>query len=111
MKLVCIIISSQFTYFCFAGLKVCNHPELFERSEGSTYLFFGEVPNSLLPPPFGELEDVHYSGGRNPIIYKVLCSSFTFPHIVVKSHNLIMRELLFFSNQFIPTFLHLSLSL
>lgn len=51
--------------------KVCNHPELFERSEGSTYLFFGEVPNSLLPPPFGELEDVHYAGGRNPIIYKI----------------------------------------
>ncbi|XP_062096062.1 chromatin-remodeling ATPase INO80-like [Humulus lupulus] len=52
--------------------KVCNHPELFERSEGSTYLFFGEIPIALLPAPFGELEDVHYSGGRNPIIFKVL---------------------------------------
>ncbi|EXB39079.1 DNA helicase INO80 [Morus notabilis] len=51
--------------------KVCNHPELFERSEGSTYFYFGEIPNSLLPPPFGELEDVHYSGGHNPIIFKV----------------------------------------
>ncbi|XP_007028646.2 PREDICTED: DNA helicase INO80 isoform X1 [Theobroma cacao] len=51
--------------------KVCNHPELFERNEGSTYLYFGEIPNSLLPPPFGELEDVHYAGGRNPISYKI----------------------------------------
>ncbi|KAF8398330.1 hypothetical protein HHK36_017257 [Tetracentron sinense] len=51
--------------------KVCNHPELFERNEGSTYLYFGEIPNSLLPPPFGELEDVHYAGGWNPITFKV----------------------------------------
>ncbi|KAI5318254.1 hypothetical protein L3X38_037962 [Prunus dulcis] len=51
--------------------KVCNHPELFERSEGSTYLYFGEIPNSLLAPPFGELEDVHYSGGQNPITYPI----------------------------------------
>ncbi|XP_034919811.1 chromatin-remodeling ATPase INO80 isoform X2 [Populus alba] len=51
--------------------KVCNHPELFERNEGSTYFYFGEIPNSFLPPPFGELEDIHYSGGRNPITYKV----------------------------------------
>ncbi|XP_062117836.1 chromatin-remodeling ATPase INO80 isoform X2 [Humulus lupulus] len=51
--------------------KVCNHPELFERSEGSTYLYFGEIPIALLPAPFGELEDVHYSGGRNPIIFKI----------------------------------------
>ncbi|XP_059668388.1 chromatin-remodeling ATPase INO80 isoform X2 [Cornus florida] len=51
--------------------KVCNHPELFERNEGSTYLYFGEIPNSLLPPPFGEMEDIYYSGGRNPITYKV----------------------------------------
>ncbi|XP_062104730.1 chromatin-remodeling ATPase INO80-like [Humulus lupulus] len=52
--------------------KVCNHPELFEWSEGSTYLYFGEIPIALLPAPFGELEDVHYSGGCNPIIFKVL---------------------------------------
>jgi hypothetical protein len=45
---------------------------LFERSEGSTYLYFGEIPNSLPPPPFGELEDVYYSGGHNPISYEVL---------------------------------------
>ncbi|KAL6133999.1 hypothetical protein ACLB2K_066232 [Fragaria x ananassa] len=51
--------------------KVCNHPELFERNEGSTYLHFGVISNSLLPPPFGELEDVHYSGGQNPITYMV----------------------------------------
>ncbi|KAL5546382.1 hypothetical protein UlMin_006069 [Ulmus minor] len=51
--------------------KVCNHPDLFERSEGSTYLYFGEMPNSLLPPPFGELEDIHYPGGRNPITFKI----------------------------------------
>lgn len=51
--------------------KVCNHPELFERNEGTTYFYFGEIPNSLLPPPFGELEDVYYSGRRNPITYKI----------------------------------------
>ncbi|KAL3534402.1 hypothetical protein ACH5RR_002863 [Cinchona calisaya] len=51
--------------------KVCNHPELFERNEGSTYFYFGEIPNSLLAPPFGELEDVYYSGGSNPITYKI----------------------------------------
>ncbi|KAF7819056.1 chromatin-remodeling ATPase INO80-like isoform X1 [Senna tora] len=51
--------------------KVCNHPELFERSEGTTYFNFGEIPNSLPPPPFGELEDVYYSGGHNPISYKI----------------------------------------
>ncbi|OAY40386.1 chromatin-remodeling ATPase INO80 isoform X2 [Manihot esculenta] len=51
--------------------KVCNHPELFERNEGSTYLYFGEIPNSLLPPPFGELEDIHYPGCQNPITYKM----------------------------------------
>lgn len=51
--------------------KVCNHPELFERNEGSTYFYFGEVLNSLLPPPFGELEDVYYPGGRNPITYEI----------------------------------------
>lgn len=51
--------------------KVCNHPELFERNEGSTYFFFGEVPNSLLPPPYGELEEIYYSGRRNPITYEI----------------------------------------
>ncbi|CAM8962303.1 unnamed protein product [Rhodiola kirilowii] len=51
--------------------KVCNHPELFERNEGSTYFYFGDIPNSLLPPPFGELEDVHYSGSHNPIAFKI----------------------------------------
>lgn len=51
--------------------KVCNHPELFERNEGSSYLYFGEIPNSLLPPPFGELEDISFSGVRNPIEYKI----------------------------------------
>ncbi|KAA8518116.1 hypothetical protein F0562_015590 [Nyssa sinensis] len=51
--------------------KVCNHPELFERNEGSTYLYFGDIPNSLLPPPFGELEDVYYSGAWNPVTYKI----------------------------------------
>ncbi|KAI9080715.1 hypothetical protein K1719_037228 [Acacia pycnantha] len=51
--------------------KVCNHPELFERSEGTTFYNFAEIPNALLPPPFGELEDVYYSGGHNPISYKV----------------------------------------
>ncbi|XVF07182.1 hypothetical protein REPUB_Repub06bG0116600 [Reevesia pubescens] len=51
--------------------KVCNHPELFERNEGSTYLYFGGIANSLLLPPFGELEDIHYAGSHNPITYKM----------------------------------------
>lgn len=51
--------------------KVCNHPELFERNEGSTYMYFGDIPNSLLPAPFGELEDVYYAGSQNPISYEV----------------------------------------
>ncbi|KAG6528095.1 hypothetical protein ZIOFF_010244 [Zingiber officinale] len=50
--------------------KVCNHPELFERNEGSSYFCFAEIPNSLLPSPFGGI-DVHYAGNRNPILYKV----------------------------------------
>ncbi|KAC9819661.1 hypothetical protein E3N88_45209 [Mikania micrantha] len=50
---------------------VCNHPELFERNEGSSYFYFGDIPNPLLPPPFGELEDVYYSGIKNPITYKI----------------------------------------
>ncbi|CAN7095273.1 unnamed protein product [Brassica rapa subsp. narinosa] len=54
-----------------ASSMVCNHPELFERNEGSSYLYFGVMSNSLLPPPFGELEDVHYSGGHNPITYEI----------------------------------------
>eukprot|EP00897_Mesotaenium_endlicherianum_P002362 jgi/Mesen1/2153/ME000152S01239 len=51
--------------------KVCNHPELFERNEGKSYLHFGAVPNALLPPPFGELEDVHYAGHTSLISYQV----------------------------------------
>ncbi|CAO2831684.1 unnamed protein product [Amaranthus hypochondriacus] len=50
--------------------KVCNHPELFERNEGTSYLYFGDIGNSLLPPPFGDLEDISYAGGRNPITYQ-----------------------------------------
>ncbi|KAI4996329.1 hypothetical protein ZWY2020_048120, partial [Hordeum vulgare] len=51
--------------------KVCNHPELFERNEGSYYFYFAEIPNSLLPPPFGELQDIHYAGKRNPIVFEI----------------------------------------
>ncbi|PWA92794.1 SNF2-related, N-terminal domain-containing protein [Artemisia annua] len=51
--------------------KVCNHPELFERNEGSSSFYFGDIANPLLPPPFGELENVYYSGSKNPITYKV----------------------------------------
>ncbi|PWZ05304.1 DNA helicase INO80 [Zea mays] len=51
--------------------KVCNHPELFERNEGSSYFNFADIPNSLLSPPFGELQDVHYAGKRNPIIFEI----------------------------------------
>lgn len=51
--------------------KVCNHPDLFERNEGRTFLHFAQIPNSLLPPPFGELEEIHYAGSRSPISYKV----------------------------------------
>ncbi|KAL6593915.1 hypothetical protein ACP70R_048816 [Stipagrostis hirtigluma subsp. patula] len=51
--------------------KVCNHPELFERNEGSSYFYFADIPNSLLSPPFGELQDVHYAGKRNPIMFEI----------------------------------------
>nr|CAB3500805.1 unnamed protein product [Digitaria exilis] len=51
--------------------KVCNHPELFERNEGSSYFYFADIPNPLLSPPFGELQDVHYAGKRNPITFEI----------------------------------------
>ncbi|KAJ1297121.1 hypothetical protein BS78_01G353700 [Paspalum vaginatum] len=51
--------------------KVCNHPELFERNEGSSYFYFADIPNSLLSPPFGELQDVHFAGKRNPITLQI----------------------------------------
>lgn len=50
---------------------MCNHPELFERNEGSTYFYFADVRYPPLPS-FGELEDVFYAGESNPITYKVL---------------------------------------
>ncbi|KAJ7554405.1 hypothetical protein O6H91_06G138700 [Diphasiastrum complanatum] len=51
--------------------KVCNHPELFERNEGRTCVHFASITHGLSPPPFGELEDIHYAGSHNPICYKV----------------------------------------
>lgn len=33
--------------------KVCNYPDLFERNEGCTFLHVAQIPNCLLPPPFG----------------------------------------------------------
>nr|ATG70771.1 INO80 [Microbiota decussata] len=51
--------------------KVCNHPELFERNEGHSFMYFGHSQNSLLPAPFGEMEEIHYAGSRNPISYKI----------------------------------------
>ncbi|KAH9298985.1 hypothetical protein KI387_030667, partial [Taxus chinensis] len=51
--------------------KVCNHPELFERNEGHTFMYFGHIQNTRLPPPFGDLEEIHYAGSRNPISYKI----------------------------------------
>ncbi|KAH7443717.1 hypothetical protein KP509_02G047900 [Ceratopteris richardii] len=51
--------------------KVCNHPDLFERSEGQTFVQFSVMQAPLLPPPFGELEYIHYTGGHNPITYKI----------------------------------------
>ncbi|KAI9111492.1 hypothetical protein K1719_017182 [Acacia pycnantha] len=68
--------------------KICNHPESIERSEGTTFYNFAEIPNSLLPPPFGELEDVYYCGGQNPISYKM-------PKLV---HQEIMRGSKFLSS-------------
>lgn len=63
---------------------MCNHPELFERNEGSSYFYFAEIPNSLLPSPL-EGVDVNYAGNRNPITYKVL-----FPYSLF-IYQLIMR--------------------
>ncbi|CAL4922672.1 unnamed protein product [Urochloa decumbens] len=51
--------------------KVCNHPELFERNEGSSSFYFADIPNSLLSPPFGELQDVYYAGKRNPVTFEI----------------------------------------
>ncbi|KAG0597031.1 hypothetical protein M758_UG305700 [Ceratodon purpureus] len=51
--------------------KVCNHPELFERNEGQSSVHFATVAYSLPPPPFGELEDVHYAGAFNPVSYRI----------------------------------------
>ncbi|CAN6312749.1 unnamed protein product [Urochloa humidicola] len=51
--------------------KVCNHPELFERNEGSSYFYFADIPNSLLSPPFGELQDVYYAGKKNPVTFEI----------------------------------------
>ncbi|KAG6552261.1 hypothetical protein Mapa_006111 [Marchantia paleacea] len=51
--------------------KVCNHPELFERNEGNSFLHFAAMKNSLLPPTFGELEEIHYAGACNPISYQI----------------------------------------
>lgn len=62
---------------------MCNHPELFERNEGSSFLHFAQIPNTLFPPPFGELEDVHYSGDLNPISYKVILNCI--PFVMLKS--------------------------
>jgi DNA helicase INO80 len=50
--------------------KVCNHPELFERNEGQSSVHFATIPQSLLPPPFGELEDIYFAGACNPVSYK-----------------------------------------
>ncbi|KAL0848272.1 hypothetical protein Bca101_021519 [Brassica carinata] len=94
--------------------KVCNHPELFERNEGSSYLYFGVMSNSLLPPPFGELEDVHYSGGQNPITFKIpkllqnemLQSSETFCSSIGK--GLSRESFLKHFNIFSPEYIHRS---
>ncbi|KAK3039618.1 hypothetical protein RJ639_027209 [Escallonia herrerae] len=78
--------------------KVCNHPELFERNEGSSYLYFGEVPNSLLPAPFGELEDIYYSGSRNPITYMV--PKLIYHEVVQNSDMLLSAARHIFSREF-----------
>ncbi|KAK2985800.1 hypothetical protein RJ640_019296, partial [Escallonia rubra] len=78
--------------------KVCNHPELFERNEGSSYLYFGEVPNSLLPAPFGELEDIYYSGSRNPITYMV--PKLVYHEVVQNSDILLSAARHIFSREF-----------
>ncbi|KAJ6747529.1 HELICASE SRCAP-RELATED [Salix koriyanagi] len=51
--------------------KVCNHPELFERNEEAHISILETFPILYFPLLLGELEDIHYSGGRNPITYKV----------------------------------------
>ena len=51
--------------------KVCNHPELFERNEGQSSVHFAAIAHSFPPPPFGELEDIHYAGGSNPLLFKI----------------------------------------
>lgn len=93
--------------------KVCNHPELFERNEGSTYLHFGEIANSLLPPPFGELEDIHYSGGRNPITCKIpkIVYNEMSPeaHCSAVRHNICRESFQKYFNIFSPGNIHRSI--
>lgn len=65
---------------------MCNHPELFERNEGSSSFYFGDIANPLLPPPFGELENVYYSGSKNPITYKVITGFVLFKNGILHSN-------------------------
>lgn len=51
--------------------KVCNHPELFERIEACSTMYFGKIQNSLWPPHSGKLDDVYYAGSHNPISYTI----------------------------------------
>ncbi|GLJ11725.1 hypothetical protein SUGI_0175460 [Cryptomeria japonica] len=51
--------------------KVCNHPDLFERIEAHTTMYFGHIQSSLLPPPCGKLADIYYAGRHSPISYKI----------------------------------------
>eukprot|EP00850_Spirogloea_muscicola_P018944 SM000179S03416 [mRNA] locus=s179:277257:287158:- [translate_table: standard] len=51
--------------------KVCNHPELFERNEPRSSLHFAMMPNPLVPPPFGALEEVHFAGRRSLIEFRI----------------------------------------
>ena len=51
--------------------KVCNHPELFERIEARSTMYFGKTQNSLWPPHSGKLDDVYYVGSHNPISYTI----------------------------------------
>lgn len=89
LNLTCALRLPRVVIVLVITCQVCNHPELFERNEGQSSVHFAAVPHSLPPPPFGELEDVHYAGGLNPVSFKVLV---LFLKIVQFFFELIIRD-------------------
>ncbi|KAL5225475.1 hypothetical protein ABZP36_012114 [Zizania latifolia] len=56
---------------CYVSIEVCNHSEFSECTERSYYFYFADIPNSLLSLPIEELQDVHCTVKRNPIMFEI----------------------------------------